>query len=413
MRTKPAVNSSGPDMVTTQDLRYSFRLIREHPWFSAAIIVTIALGIGVNTTIFTLVNAVLFKPLPFPGGERIRMIGASQTAQGRNFFPVSYADIADVRAGASRGFERIEAVSETRFSVTEKANPPEQFRGAWVTAGLFDLIQTRPALGRGFTSSDEAPNAQQTALIGYGVWKDRYGSDPAVIGRVVRLNDRPAEIIGVMPDGFKFPQGQDVWAVTIPTAERLRRGQRDFMIVAMQRPEIGREGAQAELDVVATRLAGQFPDSHKDHQLKSQTFHETMNGGPIRLVFLLMLGAVGFVLLIACANVANMLLSRAVGRTREIGIRSALGATRGRIVRQLLVESLVLSVTGGLAGLALSQFGISAFDKAVANVGKPYWIQFTMNWTVVAYFAAICVLSGLIFGLAPALRASRVDLNET
>jgi cell division protein FtsX len=183
----------------------------------------------------------------------------------------------------------------------------------------------------------------------------------------------------------------------VPDANAERRGQRDFMMIGILKEGAGVAAAQADLAVVAARLAKEYPDTHKDHSVAVRTFHQAMNGGPIRLVFLLMLGAVGFVLLIACANVANMLLSRAVHRSREISIRAALGAGRWRLIRQLLIESVVLSVLGGLLGLFLARFGIAAFGNAVQDVGKPYWIDFAMDYSVFGYFAGLTILSGLIF----------------
>lgn len=394
------------------DLRYAFRLIRQHPWFSLAIIATIALGIGVNTTVFTLVNAVLFKPLPFPGGDRLVLIAASQPSQGRDFFPMSYPDIGDVRANTS-ALERVEAYSQSGFVISEQGNPPDRVSGARVTAGLLAMLEVQPVIGRTFTADDAKAGAPAVLLLSHGVWKDRYALDRNVIGRQVRLNETPATIIGVMPDGFKFPNNEDAWTPALPGERTENRATREFTIVAKRRPGVSQAETQAQVDVVAQRLAQQFPGSHKDTNLRVQTFHQAMNGGPIRLVFLLMLGAVGFVLLIACANVANMLLSRAIGRGREISIRTALGASRWRVVRQLLTESVALSVIGGLGGLALASAGVRWFTNAVSNVGKPYWITFEMDWVVLSYFSAVSVLAGVIFGLAPALQAARVDVNES
>ncbi len=396
----------------TQDLRYAFRMIRQHPWFSAAIIATLALGIGVNTTVFTLVNAVLFKPLPFPGGDRLVMATATNPAQGRQQVSISYPDLRDIRQSSqsSQSFEYLEAINNLPVNLSERGNPPERYRGTRVTSGMFAMLHVQPVLGRALNPADERAGAESAMWIGHGVWKDRYGKDPSIIGRSVRVNDKSAVIAGVMPDGFKFPNNEDIWLNATPTEQRDRR---DFTIVAMLRPGISKESAQAELDLTARRLEQQFPDTHKGHGIAVKTFHEMMNGGPIRLMFSLMMGAVAFVLLIACANVANMLLSRALSRRREISIRVAMGASRGRILRQLLVESVLLSILGGLIGLALSQFAIDAFSNAVQNVGKPYWITFEMNYVVFAYFAAVCLLSGIIFGLMPALQATRADMNET
>jgi len=398
-------------MNLAQDLRFALRMLRRKPWFSAAIVLTLSLGMGVNTTVFSLVNAVLYKPLPFPGGERLVMVFASNPSARRENIGVSYADFRDFRQASS--FERLEAFSGQGVSLGERGNPPERYRGMRVTAGMFDMLNTKPVAGRGLRSDDEKPGSDPVILIGYGVWKDRYGNDPTVIGRVVRANEKPAVIIGIMPEGFKFPNNEDLWMNIVPNADSENRNLRDYRLVGMLKTGVAISEAHADLAVIARRLEKDYPATNKDHTVTIQTFHQAMNGGPIRLVFLLMLGAVGFVLLIACANVANMLLSRAVERTREVSIRAAMGASRWRVVRQLLVESILLSLMGGVLGLGLARFGIAAFGRAVENVGKPYWIDFSMNYVVFGYFALLTVGAGIVFGIAPALSASRINLNET
>jgi putative ABC transport system permease protein len=398
-------------MNLAQDLRFAFRLIRKNLWFSAAIVVTLALGIGVNTTVFSLVNAALRKPLPFPGGERLVIVRATNASRGNDSLNLSYADFRDFR-NAAGSFERLEAFSGLAVNISERANPPDRYRGGRVTSGMFEVLHTKPVIGRGILASDEKSGAASVLVIGYGVWADRYGKDPNILGRSVRANDKPATIVGVMPEGFKFPNDEDIWIAAVPDAELEKRNNRAFLMIGMLKQGASIAEAQADLSLVAKRLEEQFPDSHKNHGISVQTFHQAMNGGAIRLVFLLMLGAVGFVMLIACANVANMLLSKAVGRSREISIRAALGAGRWRLVRQLLVESVVLSVAGGVLGLILTQFGIRWFSLAVQDVGKPYWVDFSIDYVVLLYFAVVSVLAGVIFGIAPALRMSRVDLND-
>ena len=395
-----------------RDLQFAFRMIRKRPWFSAAIVATLALGMGVNTTVFCLVNAVLFKPLPFPGGERLVLASASNVSAGRDTVPLSYADFHDFRQ-ASSSFERLEAFSRMPVSLAERGNPPDRYNGVRTSAGMFEMLGTKPAAGRGLLPSDEKPGAETVILIGYGVWKDRYGKNPNAIGRAVRANEKPAQIVGVMPEGFKFPSNEDLWMAIVPDAAAEKRGNREYRLIGKLKEGTSIPEAQADLSVIARRLEKEYPDTHKDHGARIQTFHQAMNGGPIRLVFLLMMGAVGFVLLIACANVANMLLSRAVERTREVSIRAAMGASRWRLVRQLLIESILLSVLGGMLGLGMARFGTGAFGRAVENVGKPYWVDFSMDYFVFGYFAALTILAGIIFGIAPALLASRVNLNET
>jgi predicted permease len=248
-------------------------------------------------------------------------------------------------------------------------------------------------------------------LLGYGVWKNRYAGAAGVIGRVVRVNGKPATIVGVMPEGFKFPNNEDFWMPLVPDAELEKRANHGLELFGLLKPGTSLATANGDLGVIAGRLAAEYVETNKDAGALVRTFHDTYNGDKIRAVFLMMLGAVGFVLLIACANVANMMLSRAITRAREIAVRAAMGATRWQLVRQLLVESVLLSTLGGILGLGLSTFGVHAFDLATRDVGKPYWIIFEMDWVAFGYFAALSVVSGILFGLVPALRATRVDLN--
>jgi putative ABC transport system permease protein len=374
-------------MAWSQDSRYALRLLDKYPWFSAAIVVMLALGIGVNTTIFSLVNAVLYKPLPFPGGERLVIVQGTHLKRGENI-GISYPDFRDFRQNAS-SFEHLEAFHGEGMRITERGSPPESYRGGRVTAGLLSMLQVRPVLGRTFHPNDERPGAEAIVILGHGIWKDRYGAALDVIGRSVRVNEKPAAIIGVMPEGFKFPHSEDLWMPLVPDVRMEERDFRRLMLIGMLREGAGLAEAKAEMNGIALRVAREHAATNQDIGAVVATFHQTFNGGRIRLAFLLMLGAVGFVLLIACANVANMLLTRAVARKREISIRSALGASRWRVVRQLLVESVMLSVAGGLLGLTLANWGVKAFDLATTNVGKPYWIDFSMNYTVFGYFAAL------------------------
>ena len=394
------------------DLRFALRMILLHRWFSAAVVATLALGIGLNTMIFTLTNAVLIKPVPVAGGSRLVAVRDRNLARGDNATGISLPDFRDYRAEA-KSFERLEAASYYQEGVLgERGNPPQSYRMALVSAGLFDMLGVQPVLGRGLSAADDKPGAAGVVLIGYGVWKDRYASSPSVINRPVRVNEKPATIVGVMPKGFQFPTSGEMWMPLVPTADLEKRDNRAIEGFGILKGGATIAQARTELNGIAARLASQFPDVDKDIAVRVEDFHDRYNGGPIRIIFLLMLAAVGFVLLIACANVANMMLSRTLARQREMSIRAALGASRWRVARQLLIESVLLSVMGGVCGLALAFAGVHWFDLSTQNVGKPYWIRFTMDYAVFGYFAALCVVSGLLFGIMPALRSSRVSLNE-
>ncbi|HUB17461.1 MAG TPA: ABC transporter permease [Acidobacteriaceae bacterium] len=391
------------------DLRFALRMIRSHGWFSLAVVVTLALGIGLNTMVFTLVDAALFRPVPVPGGARL--VAVTTRTPGENDDRMSYPDLLEYRAQA-HSFAALEGASDQEGVLGEPGNPPQAYHLERTTASVFSMLHIHPVLGRDFLPSDADPGAPAVLMIGYTVWQNRYAGSPSVIGRPVRVNEKPATIIGVMPKGFMFPTVVELWMPLVPTPNDLKRDNRQLQIWGLLQPGVQIAAAQTELAGIAQRLAKQYADTDKNTTAHVLSFHERYNGGNIKMIFLLMLASVGFVLLIACANVANMMLSRAIARQREMSIRAALGASRWRVVRQLLIESVLLSVLGGALGLGLAVFGVHWFDLATSNVGRPYWVQFTMNYSVFGYFAALCILSGLLFGIAPALRSARPDLNQ-
>ena len=393
-----------------QDVRYAWRGIFAHRWFSAAIILTLALGIGLNTMIFTLVNAVLHKPVPVPGGERLVSITDRSLARDDRNLPISYPDFVDYKAQTSF-YEWLEATVDITGILSEKDIAPQQFRISRATSGIFSMVHANAMLGRSFLPSDNQPSAPPIIVLGYDIWQERYAGQTSVIGRQVRVDQQPATIVGVMPKGFQYPGNIDAWMPLVQNADLAKRDKRQLRAFAILKPGVSINAANAELDGVAARLAGQYPED-RDLAVSVLTFHQRYNGGPIRTVFFMMLAAVGFVLLIACADVANMMLCRSLSRKREMSIRSALGATRWRVIRQLMIESILLSTLGGVAGLGLAVAGVHWFDLAAPKATvRPSWIDFTMDYTVFAYFAALCILSGMIFGIAPALRSSKPDLN--
>jgi putative ABC transport system permease protein len=395
-----------------QDLQFAIRLLIKDKWFTLVATLALALGIGVNASVFTFVNAVLIRGLPVDEPDRVLALNSRDLVRDRQM-GVSYLDFKDWRA-ASKTFSLLAAYNFSVMNVSEEGRAPERFNGTFVSADAFRILGQRPVLGRDFLPEDDRPGAPAVILIGNGVWKNRYGSDPTVVGRTVRVNDVPSVVIGVMPEGFRFPQSADVWQpiALISELEEQKRNARQYEVFGLLAPGVTLEQARAELLAIGQGLTNDYPDTNKDVQPNVQTFNERFNGGPLRAVFLSLMGAVGFVLLIACANVANLLLARSAQRSREIAVRVSIGATRWRIVRQLLMESLLLALIAGVLGLALSLVGIRLFDTATQEAGRPYWIQFTIDGSVVAFLAAICLGTGILFGLAPALHVSRTDVNE-
>ena len=395
-----------------EDLRFAGRLLLKDKWFSLVAAVALALGIGVNATVFTFVNAVLIRGLPIADPDRTMAIDSFDRVrnQGRG---VSYLDYRDWRDN-TRAFDAFGAYSGTIANLSDEGQPPERYSGSFLSANTFGVLGMRPVIGRDFAPDDDTPGAQPAALLGHTVWVNRYGKSADVIGKTVRINDNPTTIIGVMSEGVRFPFNTDVW---LPLSQMTglyeqKRNARPLQTFGHLAPGVTRAQGQADLINISRKLEQENQETNKDIQARVQTFNEQQNGGPIRVVFLSLMGAVAFVLLIACANVANLLLSRAANRAREISVRVSLGASRWRVVRQLLMESVLLSVIAGIAGLGIAIIGIRLFDRATADVGRPYWIQFTMDGTVFAFFAIICLGTGIIFGLAPALHSTKVDVNE-
>ena len=393
-----------------QDLRFAIRMLMKDRWFTLVAVLALGLGIGVNTTVFTFVNAVLLRGLPYDDSDRIMIVTTRNTTQG-NPGVASYLDLEDWRS-QSKSFTGLSCFQQTSMSVTESGHPPDRTSGARVCANAFGLLGQPMHLGRDFLPDEDKKGAEPVVIIGYGLWKSRYGSDANILGRSVKINGVAATIVGVMPEGVRFPSNADMWQPLVPNENSVRRNQRNMTVFGRLARGVSQAQAQAEMSGIARQLAKQFPETNENIDALVMTFNQRFNGGPIRIVFLALLGAVGFVLLIACANVANLQLARSAQRAREVAVRVALGASRARVIRQLLVESTLLASIGGVLGLGLSTIGVRLFDRAVEGSGKPYWIQFTLDPIVFGYLAAICLATGILFGLAPALQVSKTNVNE-
>jgi putative ABC transport system permease protein len=395
-----------------QDLRFAARRLVKERRFTLAAVAALALGIGATSAVFTLVNVVLLRSLPFDEPDRIMWL-STRDEQNRNF-GVSLQDFEDWRR-ASRTFSGMSLISFNPVSFSADDRASDRYEGAYISSEGLSLIGAKALIGRGFSSEDDLPGAAPVVLLSHTVWQNRYGGDPSVIGRAIRANSEPATIIGVMAPGLEFPFTTQVWLpMSQMAAAHARGGRQGRLLIAYGRLADGItiDQARSELSNITAQLAKEYPDTNKGISAVVTPFAEQVIGREVRILFWSLMGAVGFVLLIACANVANLLLARAADRSREIAVRVSIGATRWRIVRQLLVESVLLAFVSGVFGLGLAYLGTRWFDANLDQVGRPYWMIFTMDATVFAFFAGVCLLTGIIFGLAPALYISRTSVSE-
>jgi predicted permease len=388
------------------DLRFGLRVLLKSRGFTAVVVLTLALGIGVNTAIFTIVNSVVFKGMPFENPAEIAYLSANRGGGG-----ISYPDFIDFR-DQSRSFKGLGSFTNLPADLSDGDAAAERVSGAVVSTNTFSLLGTQPLIGRDFTDTDGQRGADPVALLSHGLWQARYAGDEDIVGRTIRINLRDHTIIGVMRPGEGFPNDTRLWVPFIPDTAAERREGRSLVVFGRLGDGVSYELASRELSTISRRLAESYPETNKDIEARVAPYTDRGTTGPIRVILYSMLGAVGFVLLIACANVANLLLSRAIRRTRETSIRTALGASRWRIVRQLLVESVMLSLVGGVVGLGVALLGVRWIDVATQPTGRPYWLDFTMDYRVFGYFLAVSVLTGILFGLAPALRISSSNVSE-
>ena len=387
-----------------QDVRFAGRLVWKERGFTLAVVVVLGVGMALTGAMYTVVNAILFAGFPGDDGERIVSLGTRDELGRTAGLP--YRDFESWRDD-NRTFVGMAMVSTASFNLSDDEIAPESVFGAYVSHDTFRLLDTAPLLGRSFLPADDVDGAPGTAILSHALWTSRYGGDPDVIGRTIRMDDQPTAVIAVMPEGFGFPSDVELWAPYEPTLGGSDRRDRPFGRLA---DGVTLEQARADLGVVAARLAAQHPETQAGIRPDVVPFARQWPPDSHRRLVLVLLGGVVFVLLIACANVANLLLSRSARRAREMGLRVSLGATRWRLVRQLLVESLLLAGAAGLAGVALT--GLAVRLVTVQLGGAPDWVDYVMDGRVLAWFAATCLATALAFGLAPALHVSKTNVND-
>jgi putative ABC transport system permease protein len=393
------------------DIRFAFRSLGKARTFTAVALLSLALGIGVNVTVFSVVNSLAFKRLPYDQPDRLVDLhewSATKLCSGCSV-GVSYPTFLDWRASA-RSFIGMGAYSERPFAVSG-SETAERVGGAIVSAGTFELVGAHASLGRAFVADDDRIGATPVVVLSDALWNRRYGGDRRVVGQMIRVNGIAHTVIGIMPPRFKFPEFAELWVPFVPNASGTPRDNREFDVIARLKPGVTVAKADAEMAILAKGISSSYPDTQAEWTARATPLRVALREVPPGMLAIL-LGAVGFVLLIVCANLAGLLLARGANRRREIAIRLALGATRRQIVWHLLTESLLLSTGGGLLGLLVAMWGVDFAVKAIRSQ-IPFYIDFGLDAVTFAFCAGVSLLAGILFGLLPALRASSPDVHTT
>ena len=393
------------------DLKYGFRMLRKTPGLTVVSVLTIALGVGLTTHTFSSVYGSVIRGLPFDEGTKLVHLSEEIVASGERGNGIPYLDVLDFREQQTV-FRGLAAFNQGTVNIADEGNPPERYNGAFVSANLFEQVDGVPLLGRVFNESEDAGLGEPVIILGYEVWQNRYAGDPNIIGRSLRANGRQATVVGVMPEGFHFPFQEDVWLpLGIDPAQSVR-GVGRAAVVGRLLEGVTMEQADVQMDQIAARLAAEYPETNEGISVWVQSYEDSVMPPAVVAALWTMLLAVFGVLVIACFNVTNLLLARATVRSREVAVRSALGAGRGRIVSQLLVEAGLVAFLGGVVGVLLAWVGIEAFSAAILDIEKPYWIDVRLDGPTLAFTIFVTGFAAVAAGTVPAMRASGARLQQ-
>src|ERR1700722_9250218 len=399
-----------------QDLRYGARMLRRNPGFAAVAILTLAIGIGANVMIFSVINGVLLRPLPFPDSQRIVTVWETDANRGIVHGTASAAELLDWR-DLNHSFKDLSGWRALYFTITGNGEP-KQVWGSQVSGNFFRMLKVSPVLGRDFSAEDERPGHEHVVLLSYALWQRHYGGDREIVGKTINLDDAPYDVIGILPRGFTLYGTMPEFEIWKPFAfDRTQLDRENHELVVFGRLQDGASvpTAQSEMETILAQLKRQYQGIDQKNGIHVVGFHDELVK-PLRPGLLLLLAAVGFVLLIACANVANLMLARASVREREIAIRASLGAGRKRILAQMFTESVVLAIVGAAAGIVLAYFGLDVLRLVMPSTGHgqiPHLDWITINGKVIGFTLLVALVTAVIFGLAPAIQVVRSELYES
>jgi len=399
-------------MLSSLDLRSALRALRKSPSTSLLAIFALALGLGLTTTMFSIVYGVVLKGLPFEESERLMHLECNNLEQDQRSLEVYYEDFF-IWEEEQSSFEGLAGFYGGTVNVADGDGFPERYDGAFISHDAFDMLRVEPELGRTFAAGEDRPGAAPVVILGYHIWQNRYGADPGILDRVLTVNGEPTTVIGVMPPDFQFPIQQEIWLpLRRDPADEPRGDGLTLEVFGRLADGVDLGQARAEMTSIAQRLAGEYPETNEGRGAVIKPYTDEYVDEELRALLWVMLAAVAFVLLLACTNVASLLLARAVSRSREVALRTALGASRARVIGQMLVESGLLAACGAILGLGVARGGIAWVNRAIAWDDHPFWIDVALHPPVLSFALGLTVVTALAAGLVPALQSSRADVND-